>query len=477
MIRKMIGVVALAVMTLLYHPGCAGKPSEVAGNARVYVSGTAQGFTEQTVKTVPGVTANVVVRDTEVFQTIEGFGGAFNEKGWAALSVLSEDTRGEVLRMLFDPERGLGLTVCRVPIGASDYAMSRYTLDETPGDYQMARFSIDRDKEMLIPYVKAAQKIQPALRLWASAWTPPTWMKDNSEFDGGHFMDDPRAYAAYALYLANFIKAYGAEGMPIEAVAVQNEPLILTDYPSCSWTGAQYLVFVRDYLGPLFEKEGIGNAIMLGTFTMAREWPQLTAVLKDPKARGYVGIIGLQWTGIDLIPSIGDLPAGVRIWQTETDCGNNYRGPSFDPDKPQNDFSYAVKTWRLMGDYLNAGASVYDMWNMVLDETGKNMDAVLPWPQNSAVVVDSRSGAVTYTPMFYAFGSFSRYVPPGSKRLGIQAGSSDAVAFADPDGRTIVVIPGKQRIATRASVKVRDTVYRVEIPAGCFGTLAIDAAE
>ena len=392
--------------------------ARAATPAVAHVSTATTFFEERPVGPVSATVPDVTVYPDKACQTIEGFGGAFNEKGWHALSVLGDAGRRDVLRRLFDPIEGLGLTICRVPIGASDYALDRYSLNETAGDYTMRDFSIERDRAGLIPYVKAAMGFQPKLRLWASAWTPPTWMKDNRAFDSGTFLDDPKMYDAYALYLLRFIRAYRAEGLPVEAVAVQNEPGTLTAYPSCDWTAVQYLTFIKRHLGPLFGAEGLADAIMLGTFNQPSLVNHALTVLTDPEARqlrrpGRHAVVcaRLRRSGQDGRPWPHDLADRDRLRQLALAAGPR-------PDRPQNDIVYAGFTWRKMRDWLKAGVTVYELWNMVLDPLGKSIDARMPWPQNCPITVDPTTGAVRYTPMFGAVGSFSRYVPPGLEEGG-----------------------------------------------------------
>lgn len=442
-----------------------------AASAVAYVS-TAHSFFEKH----PVADGGSGLPDVSVYpdagrQTIEGFGGAFNEKGWQALSVLDEKQRREVMRRLFDPVEGLGFSVCRVPIGASDYALDRYTLNETAGDSEMKHFSIARDRQHLVPYIKEAMGIQPRLRLWASAWTPPTWMKDNRAFDSGAFLDDPKVYRAYALYLLKFIRAYGIEGISIEAVAVQNEPGTLTDYPSCDWTAVQYLTFIRDYLGPLFQAEGLDDAIMLGTFNQPNLAGHAFTVLSDPRARHHVALAGMQWYSLSFMGQLKAFAPGLTVWQTETDCGNWHWHTIYDPDKPQNDIDYASFTWEKIRDWLKAGVSVYELWNMVLDPWGKNIGSRHAWPQNSAITVHPETKEVRYTPMFGAIGSFAKFVRPGSKMVETEGTFANALAFTDADGHVIVVLHNHNTTREDIRVRIRGSVYLVEMPPQSFATV------
>jgi len=472
---KKMGVWMACAMVGLAIIACTSDRSwKLAPNASAYVTDGSSPFRQVSVA-IGGKSADVVVDPARTRQTIEGFGGAFNETGWEALLSLSEKERSEAMERLFDPTKGLALRVCRVPIGASDYALDRYTDDETPDDYAMQHFSIARDRKLLIPYIRAALRYQPDLMLWGSAWTPPTWMKTNDAYDEGSLRSDPRVYAAYAAYLADFIKAYRAEGLPLNLVAVQNEPLIAQHYPSCLWTPEQFHTFVRDFMGPLFAKEGLRDAIMLGTFNESDELPHAQGVLEDPAARKYVSVVGLQWSGIDMIPSLRSLDKEVTLWETETDCGNWPWKPGFDPVRPQNDLAYAAYTWGLMREYLEAGVSVYEMWNMVLDEHGVNLDPVRPWPQNSAVVVNTKAKTVTYTPMYYAFGSFSKFVPPGSKLVASGGFDSNAVSFVTPEGTVVVVLYNAYTQERVIRVRIAANIYRVQMGADSFGALLVKA--
>jgi glucosylceramidase len=416
--------------------------------------------------------------DYEVFperplQTLVGFGGAFNEKGWEALGFLSEADREEVLSRLFSQGAGLNLNLCRIPIGANDYALSRYTLDDGAEDPMMERFSIERDRQALIPYIKTAQAFHPNMRFWASPWTPPPWMKTSNTYNSGAMRNEPAVYAAYALYLARFVEEYGMEGITVEAVAVQNEPSIENDYPSCRWQPSQFDTFVRDYLGPTLQQRGLPTTILLGTFNDPKNQKHAMAVLDDAAARPFVNALGVQWNGLPIAKAARGAAPDLPIWHTETDCGNHHWESGFNPDRPQNDWAYALLTWRNIRSYLKGGAELYSLWNLVLDETGKSIDAKRPWPQNSPIVVDRTTQEVIYTPMYFAVAHFSRYVGAGSVLLDGK-GSGDAVAFHQPDGKLVVVLVNPESNPQGVQVKIAEKAYYAELPAYAFATLFID---
>jgi glucosylceramidase len=263
--------------------------------------------------------------------------------------------------------------------------------------------------------------------------------------------------------------------LPIESVAVQNEPGTLTHYPSCDWTAPQYLTFIKKHLGPLFRSEGLVDAIMLGTFNQPALVSHALTVLTDPEARQFVSLAGMQWFALTVVDQIRRAAPGLTIWQTETDCGNWFWMPGHDPNKPQNDIGYAGYTWDKIRDWLRAGVSVYELWNMVLDSFGMNIDSRKPWPQNCPITVDAKTRKVRHTPMFGAVGSFSRYVPPGSSMVETEGSFTDALAFLDPAGRIVVVLHNRKIEAVRISIRVRGVVYGVDMPARSFATLVVDA--
>ena len=417
--------------------------------------------------------ADISIDTTQQGQEITGFGGAFNEKGWEALSVLTPDARSSVMKALFDPAEGARFSICRVPIGASDYAVSRYTLNETGGDYDMHKFSIERDREYLIPYIKAAQSFQPELQVWGSAWTPPTWMKTIHSFDGGSMKDDPAIYQAYALYLVRFVEDYRTEGINVFAVAVQNEPCIERHYPTCLWTPAQYKTFITDHLGPLFAERQLDADIMLGTLQDG-DYTLFPLLLEDPKVSEYAPLVGFQWDGIESVASTRKSFPDKQIYQTETECGNFYWKAGFNPDRPPNDWNYGRYTWDKVKEYFDRGVNAYMLWNMVLDEEGMSIDAVSPWPQNAAVTVDKTTARITYTPMFYAFKHFSYFVASGARY--VSAGvSQNAVAFINPDGSLIIQLQNPDDVPAAVRINVDGATLTAELPALSWSTLSVPA--
>jgi len=393
---------------------------------------------------VPSANADVTVSETATAQTWEGFGGAFNEMGWDALSALGVDDRNAAVRLLFGAD-GARFAFGRIPIGASDYAIDRYTLDETADDTSLASFSIDRDLERLIPYVRAAQAVKRNIRFWASPWTPPTWMKQGpfspgnlvSPFDGGAMKSDDVTLAAFAQYLIRFVQDYAKQGIAIETISPQNEASYTGNYPTCRWSPATYTKLFSQILAPAIANAGLTTKLMLGTFSDPGSDPSIVgSVMGDATARDTVDVLGYQWGMQSQVG--GARRYSLPVWQTEHRCGNYPWAKPFDADRAPNDHAYAVESWRLVRDWIRAGVTAYSVWNMVLDTRGVGIDTTRVWPQNALLTVDTTAKTLNVTPAYHVFRHLSQFVATGAKVAAIRGG--DAVAFRNPDGGTVAVL-------------------------------------
>ena len=385
---------------------------------------------------------SVILIDTDsVKQTIDGFGGCFNELGWDALQTLTEENRIAVAKNLFDSISGCRFNIYRMPIGANDYAVDWYSHNETAEDFEMKNFNLDRDKQRLIPYINLAQSINPKMIVWASPWCPPSWMKTNNHYacaSNPQFNDlpadrqgeemktqfrmEPKVLEAYALYFEKFVQGYQQEGIDIAAVHVQNELNSCQNFPSCIWRPEDMATFIGDYLGPKFDAGGIKSEIWLGTI----ERPQIErvdSIMMDKDAGKYISGIGFQWAGKGAIPEVHRKYPDVKLMQTETECGNG-----------SNDWAAAEHTFGLMKHYFKNGANAYMYWNMVLDETGKSQWG---WKQNSMISIDKASGKVTYNPEFFLMKHLSYFVEPGSKYIQVSS-DENCLAFLKKNSLSII---------------------------------------
>jgi glucosylceramidase len=431
-----------------------------------------------------------------------GFAGCFNEKGWQALSKLSSSDRDKAIKLLFDKENGIGFTWGRIPIGASDYALTRYTLNETSGDTGMTHFSIDHDTNYLIPYIKAALAVKSDLKFWASAWTPPTWMKtgaiDADGFDGGVMRNQASYLKANALYTAKFIEAYKEKGITINAVFPQNEPGYTQNYPSCGWgkyratdtsnnnTEVNETEFLSDYvatyLGPTITERDTGTDIWFGTLSNDTYASAYWSAAKT-KAKNYIKGVGLQWNNISLVKGAAD--SGYLVMQTEHQCGN-YPWKSTtvtDPEKANadnffasyapNNYAYAQESWTLISNWILQGVNVYSAWNMVLDTGGFNLDKYRKWPQNALLAVNYNTATLKVTPTYYVFRHIAQFLDTGAVRLTTSGG--DALAFLNPDSSIVVVVHNTDSTkAVTSIVSVSSKTLQISIPAAGWATLCVN---
>jgi glucosylceramidase len=467
-------------------PGTGGAPP---AQSSVVTSASGNYWKSATLTTVTSGTATVTVTDSSTAQTWEGFGGAFNELGWSYLSMLSQSDRDNALQLLYGAN-GAHFNIGRVPIGANDYAISRYTDDEVPSgstDYNMTSFSLTEDMKYLIPYIKAAQAVNGSIRFWGSPWTPPTWMKTSSgsyngtactfsgtAFDSGCMMDNAQVLTAYAQYFIQWVKGYAAQGITIESIGPQNEPNYFDNYPSCGWTPALFTKFVGQYLGPAFSAASLTTKIMLGTMSNAdsgKDPSIVSAVLADATAKGYIKLFGYQW---NMEPNVASAKSNnLPIWQTEHKCGNypwNPAGfPTFNANTAPNDYAYGVESWGNIHDWIAAGVTAYNAWNTVLDTAGKNIDSVRPWPQNALMTVNTSTKALTITPAYYVFRHCSEYVSAGAKVVAT-SGSGSSLAFKNPDG-SIVTVMYNSGSASTYTLAVGGKKLQFAMPANGFATV------
>ncbi|AQS07535.1 glycoside hydrolase family 30 protein [Clostridium beijerinckii] len=406
----------------------------------------------------------------ESYQTIDGFGGCFNELGYIALKKIPNDKKEEVFRNLFDPEE-CNFTYCRLPIGANDYAESWYSLNETKGDYEMKNFSIERDKECLIPYIKEAEKYSGELNLFASPWSPPTWMKFPEVYNFGTLIWEEKNLKAYALYFKKFIEEYQKEGIKINQVHIQNEPIADQKFPSCVWSGKQLRDFIKEYIGPLFEENKLDAEIWLGTLNSPYDdygdenWQFgqynnfANTVLSDKDAKRYINGVGYQWGGKHALLQTRIAYPEMKLIQTENECGEG-----------KNSWEYAEYVFNLMWTYFINGVSAYTYWNMVLEEEGIS---TWGWKQNSLITV-TKDNDVKYNPEYYLMRHFSKYIKQGATMKGLKGDfAGNALAFENPDGSVVLELLNPFDELQEVTFSVNGEDYSFNIQPHSFNTLVV----
>lgn len=405
-------------------------------------------------------TGDVDLRLTgETDQVIDGFGACFNELCEIALEDLSTQDRDKVLDLLFKPdEDGLRLTYNRMPIGASDFAERWYSYNEVEDDYEMEHFSIDGDRRYLLPMIKDAYKRNGSMILFASPWSPPTWMKFPKAHNFGTLKWNEKNLKAYALYFAKFVEAYENEGIKIEAVHVQNEPFSDQKFPSCKWTGEQFIEFIGKYLGPTFKERGLNTKIFLGTLNSGiieayNEY--INAILHDSDASKYLDGIGIQWAGKGLAPLMHESWPEVYTIQTENECGDG-----------GNSWHYAKYIFSLFRHYFTFGVHAYTYWNSVLPKGGMS---TWGWKQNSMITVEDGHYKLNYE--YFIMKHFSRYVRPGAVRLVLTGHwTSNSVAFKNVDGSVVLITQNPFKKSQALHFELEGNEYFFDLPADSINT-------
>ena len=404
----------------------------------------------------------VLIKPSQTFQTIDGFGGSFNELGYIALSKAKPKDAKEVLEALFS-DSGLDFTMARVPIGSSDFAFNEngdpstpddddYSLAETPEDYELKDFSIERDQKHLLPYIKAAMKVRPDLQCWGSPWSPPEWMKDNNFYAGGQLRWEPKVLQTYANYFVKWIEAYRAEGVDVFAVLPQNEPNQSQVFPSCVWSGAQLAEFIGEYLGPTLAASNSNVELWFG---INGDWQgggddfnnRIVTVMSDPDANDYIDAIGFQYDSKNQIADAYAAYPDKKLIQTESFCFNGDN--SWFDATTRNDGMQGLSR-NLQRNFEN-GANAFFAWNMILDDTGLGP---WKWRQNAPITVNSHTGKVTYNYEFYVYKHYSHFVKPGAKRVMTEGSWSDKIAFKNPDGSIVLVMSNNEDKYSKASVQI-----------------------
>lgn len=394
-------------------------------------------------------------------QQIVGFGAALTDASCYLLGKMSRQHRDELLNELFGPT-GLRLSVARTCIGASDYSTSAYSFDDSQDpDPELRHFSIEHDREYILPMLRAARVVNPDLFLFSSPWSPPGWMKTGGSMLGGSMRK--KYFAAYADYFVKFLQAYGSEGVKINAVTVQNE--VDTDQdgkmPAALWGQEYEEEFVRRYLGPALERASLDTKIWILDHNY-NLWGRAIDELSDPGLNKFVD--GVAWHGYmgtpDAISRVHDaFPDKNNYW---TEGGPDINHPDYTTDwsKWSHIFAGALRNWSrcIVG------------WNLLLDEKGK--PNIGPFSCGGLVTIDSQTGKLTRSGQYWAFAHYSKVIDRGARAIGSQGELEDIdhVAFENPNGAHVLVVTnrGDQR---QVDISTGDQVMRLPLEAGSVASL------
>lgn len=437
---------------------------------KAWVSSNGSYFTEKDLPTVKPSNGAVIIDESQTFQILDGFGGSFNELGYIALQNTPLAEQNKVMEALFG-ENGLRFNYCRMPIGANDFAREWYSYNQVPDDFDMEHFNISRDTLFQVPYIKKALALKPNLRIWASPWSPPIWMKHNRHYGGratnmnwgelyGNNMDEiyennrfvmtSDYLKAYALYFSRFISAYKELGIDINAVQPQNEVFANQLFPSCVWSPENLANFTSEYLMPQLKTDHPEVEVWLGTLN----YNNVEYVAKFLETAPNVKGIGVQWDGISMLDSLQLLYPDYKYMQTESECNNGL-----------NEWFTAEHTFDLLYRSFMGGASTYIYWNMILNDLGLS---TWMWRQNSLVSVNRFSGKVTYNPEYYVMKHFSGFLELKAKRISISKlpESIKGLAFLNPNGEKVAILHNTSDEDRTLELRVtKQKAFKLEIKA------------
>lgn len=437
-----------SIFILIAVMSCNTKYNEL--NVEVYETSASGNKLEKITEFTPGNNPAVIkLIPEETFQTITGFGGSFTEASAYLLNQLSKKNRQKILVAYFGDD-GAKYSLTRTHMNSCDFSLTNYSYAPVEGDVELAQFSIDEDRDDLIPMIREAMAISTdGFKILSSPWTAPPWMKDNKDWRGGKLL--PEYKETWALFFSKYINAYKAEGIEIWGLTVENEPLgNSNNWESMHFTAEEMTSFVANHLGPKLEKDG-HNVKILGydqnRGEELKDW--VNVMYKDEASSKYFDGTAIHWyaSTYDYFPeslqyahdkapdkyliqseacSDSEIPKWKDdqwYWSKEaTDWGwdwapedQKYLHPKYAPvNRYARDIIGCLNNW--VDGWID--------WNMVLDTQGGPN-----WFKNwclAPVIVDPKKDEVYFTPVYYTMAHFSKYIRPGAIRIGFE-NSDDSI--------------------------------------------------
>jgi glucosylceramidase len=470
-VRNLTKLPAILVILPLLAVACTGQTditSAAVTNATLYVTTYDQSQLLQanpvTTETTGQADIRLTVDPKVAYQEIDGFGYTLTGGSALHLSKMSAPARAAILHELFAPpaEGGINVSYLRLSLGGSDldeYPWSYNDLPKGAVDPELKGFSLAYDTLYLIPVLREILEIAPSINLMASPWSPPAWMKDNEDTRGGSLL--PKYHDAYARYLAKYIKAMATEGITIDALTVQNEPLHPGNNPSLLMLADQQAAFIKGSLGPVFREQGIKTKIIVYDHNADRPDYPIT-ILDDPEAAAYVDGSAFHLYGgtIDALSKVHAAHPNKHLYFTEQWIG----APG---DFPKN-LDWHIENL-IIGATQNWSKTVLE-WNLAADAQHK--------PHTDRGGCDRCLGALTINgdevirnPAYYIIAQASKFIPAGSVRIKSSATPFPSVAFRTPDDDIVMILQNSGSSAILVELPTNDGVLRMKLPAESVGTL------
>ncbi|TAL71581.1 MAG: glycosyl hydrolase [Rhodanobacter sp.] len=416
--------------------------------------------------------ADIVIDTDRRFQSIVGFGAALTDaSAWLLRNRLSEQQQAALLRELFGPPPGLNFNMLRLTIGASDFSLKPYTLDDLPRggtDTELQHFNVAENLRDVIPTTREILAINPHIQIVASPWSAPAWMKSGNTLIGGALLEEYEP--TFAAYLARYVDTYRSYGIPIFALTLQNEPNFLPKtYPGMELTAEARTRIISQYLGPMLAGRK-PHTVILGWDHNWDELQQPLSVLGDPDAAGYMA--GTAWHCYRGTPAAqSDVHRAYPdkdIYVTECSGG--------DWASAQHGELMWFARDLLLGSLRHWARGVI-YWNLILDQThGPHFGGCDLC--KGILLVDTKTGAISRNDEYYAFAHYSRFVLPDAVRVWSTATGDGLanVAFRNPDGSLVLVAINSNHAPRAISVRAGQTAFSYTLPAQSVATFGWNTA-
>lgn len=404
----------------------------------------------------------IEVDASQTFQSIDGFGNCLTDGSAALINKMSLEARTALLRELFaTDEKNIGISYLRVSLGASDLSEKPYTFNDLPAgetDFELRKFSIDQNREDLIPVLREILKVNPSIKILASPWSAPTWMKTNNDFKGGSLKKE--CFEVYARYFFRYIQDMKSEGITIDAITIQNEPLHPGNVPSLLMLPEDQALFIKQNLGPVFRAAGLETKIIVYDHNADKISYPLT-ILRDPEAAQYVDGSAFHLYG-GKIGSLSDVHKefpGKNLYFTEQWIGA--------PGNFPVDLAWHTKTL-IIGATRNWCRNVLE-WNMASDaayhpHTIGGCDRCLG-------TVTLNGDSITRNPAYYILAHAAKFVRPGSVRIASNVIESlPNVAFKTEDGQIVLIVLNESKESKNFMIKYKGKVVKVVLDNGSVAT-------
>ncbi len=446
-----LSVMVWASCTQPQAPKTAEQPLKIAAPTKAEIFATAKDTTLRLTKTADVTFENfgqpletqvcVFVDPTRTFQTFIGIGGALTDASAEVFAKLPEATQTEFLTAYYDRTKGIGYNFSRTNIASCDFSSDTYGY-LAENDTTLNSFNVSHDEKFRIPFIKKAiAAAGGTLPMFVSPWSPPAWMKDNNDvLHGGKLL--PKYAQAWANLYVKFIKTYESMGMPIWGLSVQNEPMAKQKWESCLYTAEEERDFVKKYLGPTLQKNGLSDKKLI-CWDHNRDliYQRATTLFNDAEAAKYIWGIGFHWyeTWTGSAQQFENLKRVKEAFPETNLIFTEGCVEKFSLDRV-NDWSLGERYGTSMVNDFNCGTVAWTDWNVLLDENGG--------PNHvgnfcfAPIHADTKTGKLIYTNSYYYIGHFSKFIQPGAKRISCSTNRDklQATAFLNPDGKMVVVV-------------------------------------